>query len=621
MSSVFIRSVSQVFKGAVKAFKTSPAAIINALAFAVVTMIRIQLDWPQQEAYNFLFNCLHWAFALGAVFSLAVITAAQSRSDKARAVMIANFLGIISAVMVFLLLYMFGEKAPVFAESRYTVLSGLAISRVGVGILVSLLAFIYLAGYPKDRSDFARSFFMTQKAFFIALIYGLVIEGGTAGVAGAIEALIYHGMSEKVYMYLATISGFLAFTIFVGYFPDFRKGKVDEHREVAQKQPRFIEVLFEYIMIPIVLALTVVLLIWAGQTVLSGMRSSFIRLYGIATAYTVGGIWLHVMVTRYETGLAKFYRRVYPIAALVILAFEAWAFIIQLQKTGLQMIIYSFIVIWIIALISAVLLLIMKAKAHTLIAALICILAVITVLPVVGYHALPVTAQVNRLENLLVGQGMLVNGQLVPASVEPAEAVRVSITDAVNYLANAEDAKLPAWFDKSLSESQTFKDRLGFEQTWPKPEEPYGNGPESMGTSLMLPPEALEISDYRWALDMQVYAENQKGSSSVTVKGDKGSYRINWTMNTQTGIPNLRIELDDRVILEQSMNAYIDRISEAFPPGKPSQPTLKDMSLQLESPEISVLLVFRNIGMQVNPRDDVINYYLNLSALYLKEKP
>ncbi|MDD2233523.1 MAG: DUF4153 domain-containing protein [Desulfitobacteriaceae bacterium] len=619
--NVFIRSVSQVFKGAVKAFKTSPTAIINALAFAIVTMIRIQLNWPQQEAYNFLFNCLHWAFAFGAVFSLAVITAAQSRSDKARAVLIANILGIIAAVITFLLLYMFGGKTPVFAESRYTMLSGLAISRVGVGILVSLFAFIYLAGYPKDQSDFARSFFMAQKAFFIALIYGLVIEGGTSGVAGAIQALIYQGMSQKVYMYLATLSGFLAFTIFIGYFPDFRKGKVDEQREIAQKQPRFIEILFEYIMIPIVLILSVVLLIWAGQTVMGGMKSSFMRLSGIATAYAVGGIWLHVMVTRYETGLAKFYRRIYPIAVLVILAFEAWAFINQLQKTGLQMVIYSFIVIWIIALISSVMLLTIKAKAHSLIAALICIMAIISVLPVVGYHALPVTAQVNRLEKLLVSQGMFVNSQICPAFAEPAESVRVSITDAVNYLANAQDAKLPAWFDKSLAESGTFKARLGFEQTWPKPEESYRNGPDSMGISLMLPPEAYDISDYRWALDIQVYAENQKGSSSVTVKGDKGLYRINWIMNTQSGIPALRIELDDRVILEQNMNDYIDRISKAFPPGQPGQPAFKDMSLQLETPEINVLLIFRNIDIFVDPREDIINHHLNLSALYLKEKP
>lgn len=619
--NAFIRSISRILKGSVRAFQTYPSAIASALAFAIVTMIRIQLDWPEQEAYNFLFNCLHWSFALGAVFSLAVITGAQSRFNQRRAFLLANLLGVAAAAVTFLALYQFGGMYPV--EARFSVISGLSASRVGAVILVSFIAFIVLAGYPKEQSDFSRSFFMTQKAFFIALIYGLVIMAGTSGVAGAIQALLYKGMSEKVYMYLGTLSSFLAFTIFAGYFPDFRKGQVDERREVAQKQPRFVEILFEYIMIPIMLALTVVLLLWAGRTVLSGMGVSFLRLSGIATAYTVYGIWLHVMVTQYETGLAKFYRRIYPLAALVILAFEAWAFVIQLQKSGLKLTEYAFIVIWIIALASAVLLLVRKAKAHSAIAALTCAMAVFSVLPLVGYHALPVLAQVSRLEKLLVSEGMLKDDQLIPAVAEPELAVRESITDAVNYLTYAEDAKLPAWFDKRLGESGNFKAKLGFEQTWPKFEEPVRNGSNSLVTTLVLRPEAIDISGYRWAIDMQQFIEQNKGQSTVTLNGDRGSYRINWTMDMRTGRPNLRIELGDRVILEENMNAYIDRISEAYPPnqGQPTQAAFKDMSLQLETPEVTILVVFRNVEISLDPREDMINYGLSLSALYLKEKP
>jgi hypothetical protein len=70
------------------------------------------------------------------------------------------------------------------------------------------------------------------------------------------------------------------------------------------------------------------------------------------------------------------------------------------------------------------------------------------------------------------------------------------------------------------------------------------------------------------------------------------------------------------------MNAYIDQISTAYPPGRvePSKATFKDMSLQLETPEVTVLLVFSNIDINVDPRQDIIHYGLNLSALYLNEK-
>ena len=82
----FAQSASNIFKGALKAFLTFPASIGSALAFSVVTMIRIQLDWPQQEPFNFLFNCLHWAFALGAIFSLALIVAERSRISRPKAI-------------------------------------------------------------------------------------------------------------------------------------------------------------------------------------------------------------------------------------------------------------------------------------------------------------------------------------------------------------------------------------------------------------------------------------------------------------------------------------------------------------------------------------------------------
>lgn len=439
--------------------------------------------------------------------------------------------------------------------------------------------------------------------------------GGTSGVAGAVQALIYRDMSWKVYAYIGTLVGFLTFTIFVGYFPDFRKGQIDEKRKAAQKQPQFVEILFEYIMVPIMLALTLVLLVWAGKTVAGGMGVSFVRLSSIATSYAVGGIWLHIMTIHSKSGLTKFYRRMYPFAALVILAFEAWALVVQLGKSGLKTTEYSFILIWILAVAAAILLIKPKDRAHTNIALLTCALAVFSVMPAFGYHVLPVKSQVSRLEKLLVGQDMLEGDKLVPAASEPEREVRESITDAVIYLAYADEAKLPNWFDRSLRERSVFKAKLGFEQTWPDYEYDPGRV-DYMMTHLTLQPGAVDISGYGWAVNLQ-----DKDQAFVTIEGERGSYSIDWTADFQTGIPTLKIELDDRVIIEESMKAYIDRIAEAFPPGQSEfvEATLDDMSLQLKTPEVDVLLVFSDIRINMNPRQDTIDYWLDLRALYLKE--
>jgi hypothetical protein len=71
------------------------------------------------------------------------------------------------------------------------------------------------------------------------------------------------------------------------------------------------------------------------------------------------------------------------------------------------------------------------------------------------------------------------------------------------------------------------------------------------------------------------------------------------------------------------MRAYIEQILAVYPSGsaQPIRATFEDMSLQLETPEAAVLLVFTNIDIYADPSRDTLNYGLNLNMLYLKEKP
>ena len=618
--NAFIKSIMKIYKGSIEAFQTFPASIASALAFAIVTMVRIQLDWPEQEAYNFLFNCLHWAFALGSIFGLAAITFAQSRYNNSKSFKLANLLVLLLVAGAFFALYLFGAGAAASETTRYLRVSEIASVRVSAALTVSFLAFILLAGFPKEESDFAKSFFMTHKAFFIAAIYGIVIMGGASGVAGAIQALLYNDMSEKVYTYIATIAGFLAFTIFVGYFPDFRKGEIDEHRKIAQKQPRFVEILFEFIMVPIIIAMTAVLIAWSARTIITSDWPPFAELSSIATAYAFGGIWLHVMVTHGESGLAKFYRKVYPIAAIVILAFEAWAIMDQLGRFGLKTIEYYFILTWIVAASASVFLLLMKKKAHRAIVFVICVMIIISVLPVTGYNVLPVNMQVNRLEGLLENEGILLDGQLVPANDEPMQSVRESITDSVIFIARANDANLPEWFDKRLGEKNVFEEKMGFKQIWPENDNYYGGQSNYMGTSLFLAREPIDIEGYKWAFNgMSLYSGEEE---SVSLNGERGLYRFYWKMGKERDVPSLEITLDGTVIIDENMNGYFDRILEAYPIGgrEPQETPLKDMSINIETSEVEVFLIFRHVEANVDPQDDIINYWVDLDALYFNEK-
>lgn len=618
MSSGFLKPISQKILSAANTFKTFPTTIGSALAFTIVTIIRINLDWQQQLPYNFLFNCLHWSLGLGAVFSLAAITASRSRHEGEKAFRIANIVSVAVIALTFLLLYYLSANYDSYVGSGYANVSGIAAARVSAAIFISMIAFIVLAAYPKEQSDFARSLFMTQKAFFIALLYGGVLMAGTSAVAGAFQALIYKEMSYKVYQYLGAIVGFFAFAIFIGYFPDFSKDKTDQKREIAQRQPRFVEILFEYIMIPIMFALTVVLLAWSAMKIFSGNEVVFEQLASISTSFAIGGIWLHMMVSDAESGMAKFYKKAYPFAALLILAFEAWALILQLSKYGLKDVEYMFTLLWIVAVISLVLLLIVNKKAHKIIAVAICAAAAFSVLPFVGYNELPVTWQAARLENLLTSQGMLQNGKITPAASTPDQSVRENITDAVLYLAYASDAKLPEWFDKDLANSDIFKQKLGFNQTV----DGIDNQPDKYtSTNLILKTGAINISGYQWAIyPQQMIGDSSKGMTAG-ITGEAGDYTITWMPEQTNQLPQITVKLGDEIILQKDMGEYIDGILAKYPPQLAYvNATLDDMSVKFETSKVSVMIVFFNVGVNTDTQQNTRNYSFGINGIYLKEK-
>ena len=617
----FSKSIIKVAKGAMDAFGTFPAAIASALAFSIVTAIRIHLDWPQQEEFNFLFNCLHWAFGFGALFGIAAVTYVRTRKNSVKDFTLANLFTAAVITVIFLLLYFFGGREPLPDDYfRFMRLADISIARMTALSFAVAVAFVIFAGLPRKNPNMTRSIFMTQKAFITAAIYGGVMMGGTSAVAGAIQALLYNDMSYKVYQYLGTIVGFLTFTIFAGYFPDFSKAEEDEKRKSAQSQSRFMEVLFSYIMVPIALSLTVVLLLWTVRTVMEGIGSSFVRLSSIATSYAVGGIWLHIMVAEHNNGLAKFYRRVYPVAALLILGFEAWALIVQLGRFGMKTTEYFFLITWVVAVVSVLLIILQKERAYIKISILTALAALIAVLPLAGYHTLPARLQSQRLEKLLISANMLQAGAIVPGSESIDKELREQITDSVSFLAYQYDAELPDWFDRDLANYRDFKDTFGFEQAWPQYDE-YISPSEYVSTFLTLEPVAIDVSGYDWAFNLLDFS--RKGEGAAELSGRNGAYLVEWILNeTNSSVPRLRISLDDKIILDEVMQSYVDRISEKYPPTayQPRTVGLEDMSERFYSDNIEVLVVFNTAEINLDAKNDSITYWLSLNSIYLKEK-
>ena len=138
-----------------------------------------------------------------------------------------------------------------------------------------------------------------------------------------------------------------------------------------------------------------------------------------------------------------------------------------------------------------------------------------------------------------------------------------------------------------------------------------------LASSLILPSEGIDISEYQWAINLS----QEKTESEMLIKGSKGDYQFYWEIDQSKGLPTLKILLNDKVILEKSMQNYIDKIVKLYPASSEDRiGTLKDMSLKLETPEIKVLIVFRNITINTNRKNNKTQYWLEPNALYMKER-
>lgn len=604
-------TIDKVFKGAGKSFYRFPAAIISAIIISITAMVRITMEWDVQRSYSLLFNSIQMAFVFGGVFSMAAVMLDEVKTDKKKSFFMAVNIGsILLASISFLLLYFYGG---IIAEDQGVYLSNIAIARVGVGIFISAVAFIYIMSKSEKMNCFSDSFFITHRAFVVSAIYGLVIMLGVSGVLGAFQALVYRGMDYRVYQYLGVMVGFLTYTIFLGYFPNFRQVDNRVQIENTTEQPRFIVVLFDYILVPIMLALTVVLLIWSGRVILRGVDVSFSRLSGIASSYVIIGIWLHIMVAKYETKIGEFYKRIYPLAGLLILLFEAWALFGQISKFGLKTSEYSFLMIWIFAIISVLLLIFLKEEAYRKIAMVAIVISIIWVLPLIGYEDMTFNSQVNRLEKILISEELLVNDHIIAKDKEVERVTRGEITDAVDFISYSEKLNKPSWFEKNLNDGRVFKDIFGFEKT-------YGLYPEESdyrSTNFRLMTNMIDISDYSFSLNANF---NESTDGSNVFKGTKGSYEI-MVLNEEMGVPKITVKLEDRVVIEEDMADYLSELVAKYPAEENGemQAPFEDMSMIVEGDGISILLVFNNINIHMDMKRDTTDYYVEFEGIYVRE--
>ncbi|MHC5269520.1 hypothetical protein ACYSNO_10105 [Enterococcus sp. LJL98] len=618
------QSIQTVFKGAFQAVATFPSASISAFLFMLTTMVRIQVDGMQAEKYQLLFNSIHWSLGLCALFGLLLVTYLRGAGKSEKLIGGAQWLTPVLFFLTFSSLYFFGKVQPSPDSYRtYPYLSALTNARMGILYGILFIAFLLVAARPKKQPKMARAVFMIQKGLVVTGIYGLVLFAGTSAVAGAIQGLLYPAMSFKVYQYLGAMVGWLTFLLFLGYLPDFTKDEKDAKRQEAESQSKFTHFLFSYLFVPITLALTVVLLLWAIKILFQGVGDNFLTLSSISTSYVVIGIWLHLMVQEADNKLARFYCQVYPWATLLILVFEGWALVTQLRVYGMQTTEYYFVLVWVVALLAVILLLWQKDQGYPKIFLLLMAAMLFTVLPLVGYQSLPIRLQTQRLENLLIEANMWESNKIIPGSETLDRPLREKITLSAQFLARQEAEKVPTWLTISAYDSQSFEQVMGFAPIRPRQDSQPPVKDETQSMDLRRSEQALNIQPYTWRLTLR-YEEKQKGQVA-SFTGHEGDYVISWLENQEENqVPQIKITLNEQEIVSESLAPYLEQLLAEHPLQPLSEQTeavqLDDLAFPFSSDYFDGIFVFNGIEVRLDPKKQEKTYWFDIEGIYVNEK-
>lgn len=595
-----------------------PTSIALAVGFTIITFIRIYLDYTDQIPYNFILTCLHMTFGASTFIGLLSTAWSEQKEDKKKYFLYANIGTVISFIIILVILYYFGASTDSIGSGFGVRVSEISGARIAAIIGISLIWFIYFFSISHRDSNYPKALFMVQKSFIIALIYTLAVILGMTGIAGTIQALLYRGMSSKVYMYLSAISGLIGFLVFVSYFP--KNNEADERWEEAQKQPKFIQILFGSILIPVISALTVVLLIWVIKTIITSNWPEFARLSSITTSYVVVGLWLYFMTSHFDTETTKKYRSIFPYTALAIMAFELVALIRQFGLHGLQTEEYVFSLLLVFGMGSSFILLMGIKDKYKMIVALLSVLIVISVLPFVGYHSAPVRYQVSRLENVLLSNSMIENGSIVHGD-NISDDDKIAITDSVEFLSRIRDYELPTWMNSNYAYDKEFATVFGFDKkriSGDDAEKPYDD--RNYGVFLQLSSEPLFIKDYEWVVHPS-YAYSKDGALTAEVKGVKGTYSFRWFDERGYDVPKIDVYMNDKAIYEGDIKEYTDKILSIYKNGKQVEgASIEDMQMNIVTDYVDIKIIFGSVNINIDPVNDQINRWVEIKSVYFNEK-
>lgn len=568
----YIKERSSALLHAVTRF---PAVSVMLLGLASLTTFNIA-----REVSN-----TRWvlSFIVAVFFALAVhILIEKEGSD-----LLKRLLTIPAAVLAGLVFY-------------FIAVSGISDDQTGSGpekylirtlLVCSILFLLFLAFQCiRNKVVFGLVFMSAFKAFFTTLLFSGVIFGGLSLILTAIDNLLFR-IDSKMYSYTATwVWILIAPIIFLSLLMTFRKDETSIERDKKISScPAFFRVLLLYVIIPLLIIYTLVLLIYLLKTLMTGTGQELLR--PLIMSYSISVIAVYFLVSEIENRLASFFRLVFPKIMAAIALYQVIVSVLAISKSGVDFGEYFIILISVYAVVSGILMSVFKAEKNVILVLVLCGFAVFALLPFVNFYNVSVTSQKSVLVNVLERNDMLTDGEIIGKSSVPQED-RKLITRTYGFLESQEELDQISGIKKA-SLSKSFSELFGFD-----PDYGYGGmtqyrEPAVLSVSMN---QAFIVSGSDYLIPVK-YIEVERGKTSDTFLSSFAHNGVTYSLSARTGENTFDFAISnasDGIVLTAPFSQYTDKLRNTEFSGKNNVPT-EQMTYEYSEGDISITVYITTI--------------------------
>lgn len=427
--------------------------------------------------------------------------------------------------------------------------------RSGILVFIICMSIIWIPSIKRDEFAFSRSFMVFVKAQFVAILFSLVLMLGLYAIVGAYSFLI-QTVDYTIYAHIGALTWFGFFTLyFLSLIPHFPTNieSADDNYLRAAMVPRFLEILLSYIIIPIIIAYTLILLLYIIQNITGDFWNNSL-LEPLLVSYVVAGWFTLFLIDTLENKTVRLFKKLFPPLLFIVTALQGASSFIKFQQLGITDGRYFILLFVIFSTFSSLIYLFWHRKISW-IPGLLIFLSIISILPYIDAVSIGTYSQTQQLETTLNRNDMLANNTIQPNS-KLSTADKKRIVESYNYLQKVDELDKLPYFDTNYLSSREFAEVFGFDRYSLDTPTPNQGDPQAKNVYIDMNQEQglqLDVSNANLFLPFSVYDGKiaQAGDTNeLTITYQDQEYQLVWEEDAEK---KLNLVLKDQ---EQTLASY-----------------------------------------------------------------